>query len=534
LTRLVVLTLVAAGAAYGLAAAPVPFFDRAEPREALTVRAVLDGHGLALPRRDGVEMPSKPPLFHWLAALAVSTGVRPEELAMRLPSVVCAAAAVAVTAGAAAARYGTMAGVLAAVVLGTGFEWFRAATQARVDMTLAFCMVTTMLAWLAGVARPGGRWLVRLGWLGAAAGVLAKGPVGLVLPGLVVGMAALAAREPGRVRRLADAPGAALATALIAIWLVAAWWSGGTAFLARQLVHENLERALGGEEAPHAHSVFYYGPALLGSFFPWTLALPAAALRVWRRPAPADRPLLVWIATVFVFYSLASGKRSVYLLPLLPPLAMLTGAGLAAWLAEPPRAAARLCLGTGVAVLVAGAVVLAFGAEGPLAELITPHLHRSDRDAVPLVLDFVAAERPGIAFWVAALAAPLAAILARAGGVRGGVVALAAGGLGWTTGLTAFVTYPLGVATSPRPVVERVLAAVGPDGLVCRVGGLDYGVRYYLGRPLPPCDRAASRFVLRAAGEPPLAGCQPIGGVDERRRTAGPRLELDECAPENG
>jgi 4-amino-4-deoxy-L-arabinose transferase-like glycosyltransferase len=532
----------AGGAAvFALAAAPVPFHDKGEPREALTVRAVLDGHGFALPRRDGVEMPSKPPLYHWLAALALEAGVRPEELALRLPSVLLGAGTVALAAGVGAAAYGAAAGVVSAAVLATAFEHLRAATQARVDMTLAFFIVAATLAWQAGVTRPEGRAFVRLGWLSAAAAVLAKGPVGLVLPFLVVGADALAAREPRRLRRHADAPGMALGGALVLGWLAAAWQSGGTAFLARQLLHENLERALGGDEAPHAHSVFYYGPVLLGSLFPWTLALPAALGRLRRRGIGGDRFLLVWIATVLVFYSLASGKRSVYMLPLLPPLAVLTGAGLVDWLARPVAPAARLALGVGTGLLAVLALAIAGGAHRVLGAAVAPLLSPSDRANLPLVLGTLEESRAGLALALGALAVLVPALGRRkpGGGGRAGVLAVVAVGAVFALGLARFGTRPLALAATPRPFAARVVAALGPGDDLCASGWVDYGVRWYLARPLRPCPKepaAVGRrtLVLREVGQPAPAGCAPSGVLDERPPVRTMRFALDECPAGRG
>jgi 4-amino-4-deoxy-L-arabinose transferase-like glycosyltransferase len=509
---------------YALVAAPVPFHDKGEPREALVARAILEGHGVVLPRRDGREIPSKPPLFHWLAALAAGAGVRPAELAMRLPSVVLGAATVAGTAVATAAVDGTAAGVLAAVVLGSGFEFLHAATTSRVDMTLAFFVALAALAWHLG--------RVRLGWVAGALAVLAKGPVGLVLPLGITGADALVARDPRRLRRLADAGGVGLGLAIAAGWYAAAWWSGGAAFVDRQLLHENVARALGGRAASHAHPFWYYGPALLGSFMPWTLALPAAAVEAWRGRREADRFAVVWVLAVFGFYSLASGKRSVYLLPLLPPLAMLTASGLVAWLRTPRGPRWRRALAVGAGLLVATAVLVAFGIERPIGDLLAPLLKGRDRANLPVVIAMVGERRLGIALALAALAAGLAAL--RAGGERGGVAALAGIGVVWTLALGLAGAGPLARATTPRAFATEVRAVVGPGDAVCSSVGVDYALRWYLDRPLPHCGRrlvppGGRGFVVRAAHSRDLVRECPTIRVRDARRLGRSRLELAEC-----
>ncbi len=528
--RLGALAAVAAGLGYALAVAPVPFYDKGEPREALVVRAVLDGHGVALPRRDGVEMPSKPPLFHWLAALAVRAGVRPEELAMRLPSVVGGAVGVGLTAAVTAARSGATAGVLAAVVLGTSFEWLRAASQSRVDMTLALAVVAATLAWWAGLRTDGGRWLVRLGWIAAAAGVLTKGPVGLVLPLAIAAAGAVAEGEPRRLARLLDPLGLAVAAAIVGAWLLAAWRSGGADFVARQLLHENVRRVAGGGRAPHAHGPHWYGPALLLGFFPWTLALPAAALRLRRRGVPADRFLVAWIVAVFVLYSLAAGKRSVYLLPLFPPLAVLTGTALADWVAQPLGARARAGVRVGaVAVLLVTAVVVS-GAADPIVELVGRFLHPSDRANLPLVSSVLDEHRASLVLGLGGLFIALSGLATRFADVRLRAGHLLAVGVFWGLLLVLDGLRPLARAATPRPFAERVRASVAADATLCAAGWVDYAVRYYVARPLLNCPAdTRPHFAVRATTRAPAPGCVDTGVADERRFGRGLRFALDAC-----
>src|SRR5512147_1299029 len=47
----------------------VPFHTKGEPREGLVVWEMTHGGGWILPKRNGEELPSKPPLFHWLGAI---------------------------------------------------------------------------------------------------------------------------------------------------------------------------------------------------------------------------------------------------------------------------------------------------------------------------------------------------------------------------------------------------------------------------------------------------------------------------------
>ena len=92
-----------------------------------------------------------------------------------------------------------------------------------------------------------------------------------------------------------------------------------------QLFDENVSRMTGGlDQRP----VWYYILPLLTLGLPWTLALPGAVAGESALPLRARRFLWIWVIVMFVFFSVALGKRHVYILPLRPALAIL----LAGWL----------------------------------------------------------------------------------------------------------------------------------------------------------------------------------------------------------
>jgi 4-amino-4-deoxy-L-arabinose transferase-like glycosyltransferase len=534
-------------------AAPLPFYNKSEPREALVVRAVLSGESLALPRLDGQGIPSKPPLFHWLAALAVVAGVRPVELAMRLPSMVMAATSVAAAAALATRGYGAAAGVATAAICAGSIEWLHAALQARVDMTLTTLVTLAVLVW-GGVLGAGlGRRAVRLGYGLVALAVLAKGPVGAALPALVLIGAALATVRARRLTAFLDWGGIAGAAAIAGSWYLAAWASGGEAFVSRQILHENLERLFGGGAGTaHPQPVHYYGVALLGSFLPWTPLLPVALWDAWRARGPRERFLLAWAGTVFVFFSLAAGKRSAYLLPLFPPLAVLCGRSAVRLFGTAPGPGMRLCVYAAFAAAGGVALVLAAGWERQAAGLVLPFLEGRDAVRAGAVLAAVDALRPAMSVVALAVAACLVT-LARASSAGGRGVAAAAVALlaaAWTIGLWGLVTRPLAEAVTPRHFAERVRVIVREGDTVWARGYVDHGFRFYLDRPLllwperkgptggreftvgvvPESDRALARrglvtriVDLRRYGEDPLELCE-VRGVEPTQRRANRRM----------
>ncbi|HYR95543.1 MAG TPA: glycosyltransferase family 39 protein [Candidatus Binatus sp.] len=350
-------------------------YEGSEAREALVAREMVETGDWILPLWNGTVVPSKPPLFHWLVATAshlAGTGVT--ERTLRAPSVVAAGLVVLLVFLAGRAWAGENAGVLAALILATSPQFLKEAVNGRVDMTLCAAVTGAQLAFVRSM-RGGGRGTPLVLAACLAVAMMVKGPVGpglVVLPALVF---ALSERRLGDALRLARPLPLLLFVVLAGAWYLLAYLHRGEDFVARQVIAENGEALLGGTRYPYRSALYYLGPLVLAGL-PWTLLLPWAGARAWRGD-PARRYCLLWAAAGFVFFSLAPLKRTAYLLPLRPALALLIGWWLAEVAhAETPRrrgmafavAAAALAAIAGVAV-AGGALAVRYGV-APSARLI--------------------------------------------------------------------------------------------------------------------------------------------------------------------
>src|SRR5262245_28998293 len=345
------LCLALAALLVGLGTAPL-ITTRGEAREGLVVRELVGNSDWVLPRRQGV-IASKPPLYHWLAAALVrATGW--SDAAVRLPSTLAAWVMVVETFAVGVLLGNRWAAWLAVIILFSTWGFWRSATEARVDMLFAACVAGAIasFAWWVIRGAPRGR---LLWWLAATAAVLTKGPAGLVLPALVAIAFFFSRREPRRLYALWSWPAATVALLVTGGWYAAAMLRGGRDFLAVH-VKENVARFTGGGEfAPTRTLSWLMMPRyFLGHLAPWNLAIPVDLRRWWlgERDAVARRLLHCWWLSVLGFFSLAAGKRSVYLLPLYPPIALLA-AGLLEGRVQSPRGRSLL-----VGAAVAGALVM--------------------------------------------------------------------------------------------------------------------------------------------------------------------------------
>jgi 4-amino-4-deoxy-L-arabinose transferase-like glycosyltransferase len=513
-----------------------PFYTKGEPREAMVVWEMSHGGSLVLPFRNGTEIPSKPPFYHWLALVVSRVAGEVSELTARLPSALLSiAAALAVYAfGAWTGRLRS--GWIAAVALVLCFEWMRAARIARVDMTLTFFLFSALLCFAimdrTGVTR------LRLAIFYAciAAATLGKGPVGIALPAAVIGVYALVrplddresrvgapptSRDAGlrgrianafaTLRALAPLPGIAAVLIVAGGWYAAALWIGGDDFFVKQVLKENVFRVLDPErlDTGHVHGPLYFIPNFLLGALPWSLLLPAVAWWLWRmRPVDATtRFLVVWFLTVIAFFSVSSSKRSVYILPAYPAAALLLGRILGPGPeGEGPRRLAGLGFKlSAIAVGVLGVAGLVLASGIPVASLIAPLLKPDDAQGLAAAVASLAQHR-----WIALLASAVAiacaaAVWREAPGAHWlrGSVALAVGLVVIYGGIASPVERGIARSRTLGPFMLAVRDRVGSAklGFLCT---FDYGAVFYSQRYFP----AEEGHARCEAHDPPDHDCR--------------------------
>jgi len=319
------------------------FNTKGEPREAIVAWTMLDTSNWILPQNIGGEFAYKPPLFHWtVAACSLIFGGQVTEFTSRLPSALAAIITSLATFFFFRRRKDESTAFLTALVFLTCFEVHRAAVNCRVDMMLTMFIVTSIFA-LCRWAENGLRGLPWAGLLMMGCGTLTKGPVALLLPCMVCGTWSLLLAEKRRGRDIliifAKYGLVALAALVLpCLWYWAAWQQGGDKFL--YLVYEeNVLRFLGRMPySSHEHGFFYYFPVLFTGLLPHALlavfclfgkrrmkllgtdkpALYTLPTRLWAGMNQTCRFSLLTITLIFIFYSIPSSKRGVYLLPVYP------------------------------------------------------------------------------------------------------------------------------------------------------------------------------------------------------------------------
>jgi len=276
----------------------------------------------------------KPILYYWVTAATFAvTGAG--EASARLWAALSGMALVFVTAAVARRWYDDDTALLAGAIVATSFGYVALGRMALPDLPLALFVTATIGACLVAVGdrvpQPR-RWLVGAA-LAAALGFLTKGPLAIVLPAVVVAPIVAIERRQSRVRA-ADLAVAALVFVLVASpWYLAMWWQHGTPYLESFFVGDNLER-FATDRFNEPRPWWYYGPVVVGGVAPWSpfLLLGAGAclrLLLGRGgPGSLETRLAIWVGAPLVVLTLSVGKQPRYVLPLLPPLALLLAHGI--------------------------------------------------------------------------------------------------------------------------------------------------------------------------------------------------------------
>lgn len=307
------------------------FFNKGEPREAVLVQEMVQHGNWLFPLKRGEEVPSKPPLFHWFAALASIVFQRLDEATVRFPSALFASLGVLSIYLFGRRLFDGQTALLGGIILATTVGYQSEAINARVDMTLTFFMTLTLITFhvfYQGKLASGLRGYIFYFLLGVS--VLAKGPIGLILPGMIICVFLVMQRRWDYLYRLCLHKGVLVTLIIGIVWYGVALVRGGDDFFSRQVIHENLARffVYGEGGSGHQKPFYYYVPYLILEGLPWTLFLPFVIIDWFKSKSFSHDHslfLMLWAATIFLFFSLSAGKRSAYLLPLFPPLSLLTG-----------------------------------------------------------------------------------------------------------------------------------------------------------------------------------------------------------------
>jgi len=307
-----------------------------EPRYAQIGREMLARHDWIVPTINGQPWLEKPVLLYWREMIAYSIfGVH--DWAARIPSAIFAAGLVIVILFF-MRRFRPGSELDAALITASCAAVIGFGRGASTDMQLSAPFCVAMLCWWAWHETGRKLWLAIFYAL-LAVGALAKGPVSPALAILIVAAYAALRRDGKIFLRSLWLPGFVLFFAVTLPWYIAVQIKVPQFFRVFFLQH-NLER-FSTNLYQHSQPFWYYIPVFIVSVLPWSVfTLPAVwnALREGWSSIRSDQTdsgaagttdwleqfLMLWIVVPIVFFSISRAKLPGYILPAIPPAALLT------------------------------------------------------------------------------------------------------------------------------------------------------------------------------------------------------------------
>ena len=308
-----------------------------EPRYALVAKQMIASGDWLFPHRGGELYSDKPPMLMWIQA-AIYQLVGNWRIAFLLPSLLAGLATLALTWDMGRRLWNPRVGLIAAVAMLATFQFVYQVKRAQIDPLVMMFITLGNWGLLMHFLR-GPNW--RAYWLGcfaAGLGVITKGVGVLALLMIVPYVLARVWRWEGVVQTRGSAwrwSGGGLAfLAAIALWFVpmvlVAHLRANPEYDAyvNDILFRQTAKRYASSYGGHQQPFWYFLPVLFLHFFPMSLAYASAARDWWRGLKAHDARLLLllgWCALVLIFFSLAHGKREVYIMPVLPMLALALG-----------------------------------------------------------------------------------------------------------------------------------------------------------------------------------------------------------------
>jgi len=290
-------------------------------------REMIRTNNWLFPTVNGEPWAIKPALYNWcVSAISLPYG-DVNEFRARVFSSLAALGTVLTIFQLGRIAFNPLAGFLGAIVLATNLLFIQYGRWAQTNMMSTFFATLAIFLFYRGYVDTEKRtssYLLMYAAVGL--GVLTMGPVNLAIPGLAVFFYLVVNKDVKHIFKMKLQWGIPLFLLIALPWYTLVGLQDGYGF--DILIKTNLTRYFD-TGAGHIRPFYYYIKDLPWAFFPWSLFLPGAFILAYSKRSKEQRKtlnfLLVWIVTIFIFFSLSKGKRPQYILSIYPALALLVG-----------------------------------------------------------------------------------------------------------------------------------------------------------------------------------------------------------------
>lgn len=316
-----------------------------EPRVAEIGREMMVTGNWAVPMLNRKPFLEEPPLYYGALALTFKAFGGASDKVARIPSALFAFATVLVLFFLANSIFGPRVALLSGIILATTGEYFRVAHWVIVDNALTFFVVSAMVLFITGFLTENSRKKLlcyTLMYVAATLAFYSKGFIGIVIPGLGILAFLVMEKSFKEILSMRLWLGALIFVVMTLPWFVALWQQAGWEHLNVFFVHNHLQRFLpagmagqiSGSASGHHHPFYYYITEFPNGFLPWSILLIPVLFHAFSKSGklsdlsalPAKGRLFAkcWFFAGIIFLSIASTKRTLYLMPIFAPISLLT------------------------------------------------------------------------------------------------------------------------------------------------------------------------------------------------------------------
>lgn len=505
---IVLLAIISSGTLFfRLGALPLSGAD--EPRYARIAQEMHDNGNWITPSLEGKAWLEKPPLYYWISIPFFSL-VKTHETAARLGPAFCALITALAVCWLGSILSSRIAGLLGALILVTSIGFAGFGRSASTDMPFTCCFTLAMAMFAAGAAgrppasKPGG---VLLGYVFLGLAVLGKGPVALILAAGIGFLFWFFDEQGLSLRHWCLIPGLLVTAAISIPWFWLVFRETGFSFILTFFINQNIARFV---TAIHHHSqpFYYYLPVVLALLFPWSGWLPLLipkmeTVRNWRQWNKGALFLVCWFGFPVLFFSFSEAKLAGYILPSLPPLALMLGICISQVLDRP----ARLLR---VSVCIYLVLSAAMAAAAPFFFQREYHSFRTG-----LILSAAIGGPAIIAFWCGMRSS-----------LAGAFKATALQGLLMVVAVVQFAFPVLGAYLSTRDIAYRALESKKAEEPIVTYKFFQHSLNYYTGYGIADELKDAESLSHAVETHPSLLVVTNVDGMKELENLTGISLAI--------
>ena len=318
-----------------------------EPRYAQVSKEMRDSGNFIVPHLISEPYPDKPPLLFWLINLFSIPFGKITAVSSRLPSAFAGiGCCLAIFYLGKSLYHNTRIALLASLFLATSSKFLWMAHRVAFDVPLTFFVTMAILCFYKGYAARHGRSLTTppceewdkggvkkqerryytLFYIFMALGVLTKGPIGFILPFCIVLTYIILEKDIRVLKETRPWIGGTIFAFIVFTWVYLASIYGGKEYAYQILFKQNVGRFA--SSFAHKRPFYYYFINFPVNFIPWSVFVPSIAIYLFSKEGRGKIQSIslpvIWFGVIFVFFSIVSGKRDIYVLSLYPAAALIT------------------------------------------------------------------------------------------------------------------------------------------------------------------------------------------------------------------